>query len=372
MASRPPPELPLDLLTRPREAGTPAAAAAREAVAAYLGSLGYAVERHRFRFHPSTLWAFPLLGAGLGWLGLVLVPLLGSTTTPAWAALAVWGFGAASLTALAFGVGAGMAPLPFGGGPREDANLIATRTADVRCWIVAHLDTKAQGHSMAGRLVAVWVAAATAAVLAGLSLARLGGPLPLPAALAGAVLGLAAGILAGRGRLAGQSPGARDNGSGVVAALTAAAAEDRALGVVITGAEEFGLVGARLLARERPGLFAGRLMLNFDTLDETGTLYVVSHDVRGDVAAAAQVAAWAGLGIPVQTRRLPTGILVDSLPFARAGAVALTLARLDWSTLRRIHTAGDTGDGFSFETATRVARAAVPLIDVSVGPGYVF
>jgi hypothetical protein len=364
VASRAPPaDPPLELLTRPREAGTPAAAAAREAVAAYLAALGYAVERHRFRFHPSALWAFPLVGAGLGWLGLVLVPLLGLTREPAWAALAVWGIGAASLAALAFGVGAGTAPLPFGGGPREDANLIATRSADVRCWIVAHLDTKAQGHSMAGRIVAVWVAAAAAAGLTGLSLARLGGPLPMPGALAGAVLGLVAGVLAGRGRPAGESAGARDNGSGVVAALTVAAAvDDPGVGIVITGAEEFGLVGARVLAAGRPGLFAGRDVLNFDTLDETGTLYVVSHDVRGDVAAAARAAGFAALGLPVRTRRLPLGILVDSLPLARAGAVALTIARLDWSTLRRIHTAGDAGDGFPFTTATRVARAVRSLI----------
>jgi hypothetical protein len=103
-------------------------------------------------------------------------------------------------------------------------------------------------------------------------------------------------------------------------------------------------------------------MLNFDTLDETGTLYVVSHDVRGDVAATAGAAAWAGLGIPVRTRRLPAGILVDSLPFARAGAVALTVARLDWSTLRRIHTPADSSAGFSFDTAMRVGRAAIRLI----------
>jgi hypothetical protein len=362
VASRPPPEPLLDLLTRPREAGTPAAGAARDAVAAYLESLGYTVERHAFRFHPSTLWAFPLLGAGLGWLGLVLVPLLTFPGVPSWAALAAWGLGAVSLAALAFGVGAGMASLPFGGGPREDANLIATRSNAVRCWLVAHLDTKAQGHSMAGRLVAVWLAASATAALTGLCVARLGGHVPLPVVLGGVALGLVTGALAGRGRLMGQSPGVRDNGSGVVAALTAATADDRGIGVVITGAEEFGLVGARLLAKERAGLFAGRPMLNFDTLDETGTLYLVSHDIPGDVAATAGAAAWAGLGIPVRTRRMPIGILVDSLPFARAGAVALTVARLDWSTLRRIHTPADSGARFSFDTAMHVARAAIRLI----------
>jgi len=328
-------------------------------VAAYLASLGYAVEQHRFRFHPSALWAFPLLGAGLGWLGLVLVPLVAFPGVPPWAALTVWALGGTSLGMLAFGVGAGTAPLHFGGGPRDDANLIATRSGDVRRWIVAHLDTKAQGHSMAGRLVAVWVVVAAGSVLTALAVARLWGPLPVSAALAGAAIGLLAAALAGRSRLSGHSPGARDNGSGVVAALAAAAAtRDPAVGVVITGAEEFGLVGARVLARERPGLFAGREVLNFDTLDETGPLYVVSHDLQGDAAARARVAAFAELGLTVRTRRLPIGILVDSLPFSRVGAVALTVARLDWSTLRRIHTPSDAADDLLFQNAVGVGRAA--------------
>ena len=157
MASRPHPLDPelRDILTRPREAGTPAAAAARDVVADRLRALGYAVESHPFRFHPSTLWGLPLLGAGLGWLGLVLTPLLVSAQVPGWAAATAWLCGSASLGALAFGVGSGATPLAIGGF-RDDANLLATRAGDVRGWIIAHLDTKAQGHSMAGRLVAVW------------------------------------------------------------------------------------------------------------------------------------------------------------------------------------------------------------------------
>ena len=99
--------------------------------------------------------------------------------------------------------------------------------------------------------------------------------------------------------------------------------------------------------------------MNFDTLDDTGPLYVVSHDRRGDAVARARAEAFAGLDFPVRTRRLPIGILADSLPFSRAGAVALTVARLDWSTLRRIHTPRDTADGLGFETAARVGCAAV-------------
>ncbi len=83
------------------------------------------------------------------------------------------------------------------------------------------------------------------------------------------MLALAGGFLAGRGRLKGRSHGARDNGTGVVAALAAAAAADERPGILITGAEEFGLVGARVFARH---LGDGRdtEFVNVDTVDQEG------------------------------------------------------------------------------------------------------
>jgi hypothetical protein len=63
------------------------------------------------------------------------------------------------------------------------------------------------------------------------------------------------------------------------------------------------------------------------------------------------------LGHPLEVRRLPLGILTDSLPFAAKGASAVTIARLDWQTLRLMHTGRDTVDGLSTETATRVGEA---------------
>ena len=79
---------------------------------------------------------------------------------------------------------------------------------------------------------------------------RLSGPLSPVLAGAGVVLAVLPGFLAGRGRLKGRSHGARDNGTGVVAALAAAGGRrDDAVGILITGAEEFGLVGARVFAR---------------------------------------------------------------------------------------------------------------------------
>jgi hypothetical protein len=329
-------------------------------VATYLTSLGYTVVTQKFSFAPASLRAFPIFGSGLGGLALILLPFLASATLPAWSALAVWSMGLLALAIIAGGVGLGWVSL--GEPAREDANLIATRDGvRPRRWIVAHLDTKAQGHSMAGRLVAVWVSILAIVALGVLCLARLNGPLSAWWLGLGAAVGLAAAVLAGRGRLAGKSLGARDNGSGVVAALTAAASTtDPRVGILITSAEEFGLVGARVFARLTPDLQDAEFV-NLDTLDQEGLLYIVSHDTAGARFARELEPALAEVRVAVQRRRLPLGIFVDSAPLARTRARSVTLGRLTWSTLRRIHTTRDTPDGFSLETAVRVGKAVAEL-----------
>ena len=327
-------------------------------MAAHLTSLGYKVEVQKFTFAPASLRAFPLFGAGLGGLALVLLPFLGSPIVPAWGALAIWAAGLSALVIIAAGVGFGWVQL---GEPlREDANLIATR-GDSRPhrWIVAHLDSKAQGHSMAGRLVAVWSTGLAVAVLTAFALVRLNGLLAPGWLALGGGIALVAGFLAGRGNLRGRSPGARDNGTGVVAALTAAeATSDPRIGILITGAEEFGLVGARVFARLATSMTESEFV-NLDTLDQEGKLYIVSHDGRGERLARDLGPGLTALLLPIQRRRLPLGIFVDSAPLARAGASAVTIGRLTWKTLGRIHTAADTLDGLSFATAERVGQVIV-------------
>jgi hypothetical protein len=143
-----------------------------------------------------------------------------------------------------------------------------------------------------------------------------------------------------------------------VAALTAAElAADPAVGIVLTGAEEFGLVGARSLARDRPELLREAEAVNVDTVDEEGPLFVVSHDPPGEALARRTAPVLEPIGPPVRLRRLPLGIFVDSHPLARGGAASVTIGRLTWRTLRLIHTPRDTADGLSFETARAVGRA---------------
>ncbi|MGH7701469.1 MAG: M28 family peptidase [Gemmatimonadales bacterium] len=341
----------------PREAGTPEAAAARALLAAHLAGLGYRLEEQRFGFPPSSLAAYPILGAGLGWLALLEFPLLTLPSVPSWSALAAWLAGLTALSCLTLGLGMGWTPP--GTDLREDANLIATRGGGpIRRWIVAHSDTKAQGHSMAGRLVAVWVILLSTVTVSALVVSRLAGPLSLWGAGGGVGLTLLAGVLAGRGGLKGRSPGARDNGTGLLAALVAAEqSRDPTVGILITGAEEFGLVGARVFARRLGSGLTGVEVVNLDTLDDAGPLYVVTHDRRSDRLAERLAGRLAPGGRSVRRRRLPLGILVDSLPLARAGSLAVTVSRLNWGSLRVMHTPGDTPDRLSWETAELVGRA---------------
>jgi peptidase M28-like protein len=343
------------ILALPREAGTPAAAAARDIVRDYLQGLGYTVVLQKFTFAPSSLRAFPVFGDGLGLVALILFPFLGTGGVPRWSGLAIWAAGLTAASIVAAGVGLGW--VPFGEPAKEDANLIATRgPATPRRWIVAHLDSKAQGHSMAGRLVAVWICMLAIAALGIVSLLRLNGPIaPLWLGFSGGTA-LLAGFLARRGHLKGRSPGARDNGSGVVAALAAAESAPASVGLLITGAEEFGLVGARVFARVTPNIQDAEFV-NFDTLDQEGRLYLVSHDARGERLAHHIEPAFRLLGVPTRHRRLPFGIFVDSAPLARSGAPSITIGRLTWRTLRLIHTVNDTPDQLSLETAVRVGRA---------------
>jgi hypothetical protein len=329
-------------------------------VATHLSSLGYTVITQKFSFSPASLRAFPIFGAGLGGLALILLPFLGSPNLPEWSALAVWMIGLIALGVIAAGIGLGWVSL--GEPAREDANLIATRGGGrPERWIVAHLDSKAQGHSMAGRLVAVWVSTVAIAVLTILTIVRVAGPISPWWLAVGAALALAAGFLAGGGRLAGKSLGARDNGTGIVAALTAAeSSSDPRVGILITSAEEFGLVGARVFARLTPDLHEAEFV-NLDTLDQEGRLYIVSHDTAGARFARDLEATLGEVRLPVRRRRLPLGIFVDSAPLAKTRARCVTIGRLSWNTLRRIHTAADTPEGLSLETAERVGKAVARI-----------
>jgi hypothetical protein len=344
-----------ELLRFPREAGSQAAHQARDRIATFLESIGFSVEVQRFSFSTAGLLAFPLFGAGLGWLTLLEIPLLTLPGAPPWSAALVWTLGMLAVVTLSAGLGMGWSSM--GGDAREDANLVATRGGRVRWWIVAHYDTKAQYHSMAGRLVAVWVSLLASVTMSVLVLLRLWAPLPLWLMAGGTALAIAAGFLASRSRLAGGSPGARDNGTGLLAALVAAeSVHDPSIGILVTGAEEFGLIGSRYFAQRSRERLEGSEVINFDTIDDQGAWRIVVHDRNAAELAETAASRLQSPAVPVRRHTLPAGIFVDSLPLAKAGAVAITIARLDWSTLKKIHTTRDHLEGLSLDSAVRAGE----------------
>lgn len=275
------------------------------------------------------------------------------------AALLFWALGTTSLGLLAWTFGRGVTPP--GAVLRQDANLIATRPgSQVEYWLVAHLDTKAQGHSMAGRLVAAWWVVVSVALMLGFAVLRLwSGTRPIDPILVLAMVAVAvvAGALAGRGRLKGTTPGARDNGTGLLALLSAVEqTRDPAIGVIVTGAEEFGMVGARHLVQAEPALVAGAAVINLDTLSDSGSIYVITHRASGSALANSVREALLPLGVSIVRRKLPFGIVTDGVSLARVAGAVVDVSRLDWSVLRLMHTPQDTLDGLDPAFAESLGR----------------
>jgi hypothetical protein len=213
------------------------------------------------------------------------------------------------------------------------------------------------GHELpqlAGRLVAVGTTVLGVLVMLALAVARVAVVPPVWLVSAASGLTLAASVLCSRGRLRGRTVGAVDNGSGLVTALIAAETSDDRTGFILTGAEEFGLVGARILAQQMPELVRGRDMINIDTVDDAGIVSIVSHDRLGSQLATRAAQTLVLSDVQVRRRGLLPGIMVDSQAFARAGARAVTIARLNWGTLRRVHTSRDTANGMNFRTARAI------------------
>jgi hypothetical protein len=201
---------------------------------------------------------------------------------------------------------------------------------------------------MAGRLVAVWWVVVSVALMLGLAVLRLwSGTRPIDPILVVAMVAVAviAGTLAGRGRLKGTTQGARDNGTGLLALVSAVEhTRDPGIGVIVTGAEEFGMVGARHLVQSEPALVAGAAVINLDTLSDSGSLYLITHRASGSALANTLRDVLQPLGVSVIQRKLPLGIVTDGVSLAGVAGAVVDVSRLDWSVLRLMHTPLDTPD----------------------------
>lgn len=267
--------------------------------------------------------------------------------------------GLALIAVLALGIAEGRLPTPAS--PIRGVNIVAGGSA-TRVWLVAHSDSKSQGASLAGRVMGSVVAMLGAVLLSGVLLARIAGPLPVWMALAACAPALVGGAVLSFSRARNESPGAVDNATGVIAALTAAAqlSGRSDIGVIITDAEELGLEGARAWVATMPRSEAA--FVNFDGLDDRGSYRVMPHAGHAASSLARVIAAELGGQGGVVVQRLPPGVLVDGIVLARYGLTGVSVSRGDFATLRVVHTARDGPERVSVASAVAAGRATAQAL----------
>lgn len=246
-----------------------------------------------------------------------------------------------------------LARVPFSG-----VNLIAVRPRTrVATWLVAHYDAKGQLLSMAARLEAAALLAVGVVELLALAVrVVLGGVHPgvLDAGLVAA--GAAGAALLALNRVTDRSGGAVDNAAGVVTAFATVDAlpPDAPVGVILPDAEEYGLLGARALVRERAHLLADTTVVNFDGIDDRGMTIALVHRAGVTVDRLART---------LQAKRacwLP--VLVDGLALAATARECVTIMRGNWTTARVVHTPRDVAARLTLDGARRVAGAVAAAL----------
>jgi hypothetical protein len=233
----------------------------------------------------------------------------------------------------------------FFGAPRlvHGINLIARPSERPAIWLVAHYDSKGQPISMAVRL----------AGFAALSLGIIVLAAWLPAAVILLVIG--GGILLFN-RVNDNSPGALDNAAALIAVFMALDQLPRAhtVGVIFPDAEEYGLVGARALARERADLFEGASVVNLDGLDDAGRPTAFLHrpgPLGRAVADALHARRW---------RWLP--VIVDGIALARVARECVTIMKGNSRTMRIVHRPADIADRVRLDGAAAVAAGLARVL----------
>ncbi len=335
-------------------AGSPNHARVQETLTRELMARGFVVMEHRFPAAPVPLVIISLGGAALAACAVVAAALALDPRHSLWVLLAV-----VILTAIVAAVAVGMV-----GAVRDlsrwgqGVNLVGVRPrARVAVWVAAHYDSKGQGTSMAGRLLAVLLAGLGIVGLGLLGANRLfGSHGSVLAWLLAAALAFIGGLGVARGGFNDDSPGAVDNASGLatVLAVLDTLPRDSPVGVIFPDAEEFGLFGAKALVRERANLFEGTAVLNFDGIDDRGSPIAFVHRSGPTVDGIVN-----RLGAR-RVRWLP--VLVDGLAFAKGARECVTFMRGDWGTARVVHTPRDTVDRLTLAGSREMAVAVAAVL----------
>jgi hypothetical protein len=351
------------LASEPRPAGGAAETRARAYAASVLRDAGMSVRAEPFEFSEFPgRFGTPIGGALV--LATIMVPALCGLAGRPLAALGVLGAGMALVTLFVRAMMRdAVLDLPLLRARSE--NLVAVRTVNgrpPRIWLVAHLDSKSQPVSSAMRVAGVLLLAASLAlalVAALLQLAAFPDRMVWWAALVTVMAGSLPVIFS---VVRARSNGALDNASGVAAVLAAVAALKPAVsvGVLLPSAEELGLAGARAWAREWKG--APAIALNCDGVDDDGELTIMYTGHRPDELLEKLRSATAEA---LRVRRMPLGLLTDSVALADRGWTAVTVSRGAFRSLERVHSERDSLDHFTGSgiggVATLLARAVEAL-----------
>ena len=345
----------------PRPAGSSAETAARRHCCATLTSLGCSVNEEPFAYS-----ALPgRFGTpAVGWCSIAVLAIVGHLAfhgAPRAALAVLVGVGAAIGVIGVWSARRGVLDLPWF--RATGVNLVATRGTP-RVWLVAHLDSKSQPIPILLRALGVTVSMALWILALGLLLSQLAGANVVALWPWVSIAGLLAGAPVAASIVQARSPGVLDNASGAAAVLEAVAAlpREHSVGILLTSAEELGLAGARAwVAQRRAGI-----AINCDGIDDTGVLRFTFTGRRPVQLLDALTRAARAQGERWVTRRLPPGVLVDSVALADSGWHAVTVSRGTVRTVSRIHTPGDNltmvdGRG-SDRVAAVIARAVRELI----------
>lgn len=348
------------LAREPRPAGSDAEERARLYAERVLADAGFAIGREPFSYSSFPGRYGTPIGGAIAALTVLAAAWSGLARDGGSAPLAVLVVGLLVLAAFAWSM-LGDAVLTLPAARAMGVNVVATRDGRApRVWLVAHLDSKSQPVPSLLRVAGVMLlvsALVLALVAAGLQLASLPSRMVWWVAALDALVG---GVPVMASVVGARSPGALDNASGVAAVLEAAEmlAPRAAVGILLSSAEELGLAGARAWAATRaPGV-----ALNCDGVDDEGELTIMhGSSPPTDVIDVVRSAA----ARDVHVRRMPLGLLTDSVALADRGWRAITISRGSFASLRRVHTPHDSletlrGTGIH-ETATVLARAAEAL-----------
>lgn len=232
------------------------------------------------------------------------------------------------------------------GAPRtvHGINLVAVRPSGrPTVWLVAHYDSKGQPISMLVRLLG----------FAFLALGLLSLLVDFMSAIVALGLGLA---IISRNRATDTSPGAVDNASALVAVFMTLDQLPRTapVGVVFPDAEEYGLVGARVLAAHHAEMFAEAALVNLDGLDDVGRPVLFAHrpgTVGNAVAGALNATQW---------RWLP--VIVDGIALARVARECVSILKGNVQTMLVVHTPRDTVARVRLDGAASVAAGLARVL----------